>query len=75
MRYFHPMHLFNDKVQNISEKENIPNRNSGCRLHCLVELDDGDSALCNNSRIAEPEKSISNNTAVGDGTDTGMFVS
>ena len=51
-----------------------PKKNSGCRLHCLVELDDEDSALCNNSRAAEPEKSMSNDTATDDATDTGIYI-
>ena len=38
--------------------ESDSNFDSGCRLHCLIELEEGDSALCNNTEIDEPELSL-----------------
>ena len=33
------------------EKEEDITGNSGCRLHCLINLEEGNSALCNNSEV------------------------
>lgn len=41
------------EVQNESlmESEDELGGNSGCRLHCLINLEEGNSALCNNSEV------------------------
>ena len=45
--------------QRLTRKENHFESSSGCRLHCLIELEDGDSALCNNTEIDEPDEPMS----------------
>ena len=32
--------------------------NSGCRLHCLINLEEGNSALCNNSEVDDIDEEL-----------------
>ena len=41
-------------MENIRLKEDNLGASSGCRLHCLINLEEGNSALCNNSDTDEP---------------------
>ena len=43
--------MFIQQNENLVEKQEDITGNSGCRLHCLINLEEGNSALCNNSEV------------------------
>ena len=43
-------------MENIQLKEGKFGGSSGCRLHCLINLEEGNSALCNNSDIDDADE-------------------
>ena len=48
------------------KKENKFEAKSGCRFHCLIELEEGNSALCNNSEIVEEDEASFNSESADD---------